>query len=142
MATHRMTIQYDARLSFNLNLPPDDAAIVRDQTLLTVIVEPSHNDETCASYDLKLRAGTGPDAQDFLQAEFVHRSAAEGAGTCLLQYLMGKKNLNVHPTVETDRHRHYPPDRKTFTAVGWSMSKHEPHAPPVVGPKQMLQMSE
>ena len=150
MTTHRMTVQFDARLHFDLNLPHDDAALVRDQTLLTVLIEPANDDETCASYVLKLRVGGASDdshgtrgdsrdgLRELVQAEFVHRSAAEGAGQCLLQYLLAKKDLNVAAKLVTEPHGHLPSDKQTFTAVGWSMSKHEPHAPPVIGATQAL----
>jgi hypothetical protein len=182
MATHRLTVQFEARLSFNLNLPHDDSALVREQTPLRVVVERVRgaNDSAdgnvrgrldgndslsgsfssglqgsvspgavaaitsgCASYALIIRVGVDGEARDYPQAEFVHRSAAEGAAQCLLQYLAAKPKLNVTPTLVTDRHpaaRDH--EHHTYTVVGWSMSKadalHPDGTPTICGKRHSL----
>ena len=122
-----MTIQFDATLMFDLTLPPDDLALIRDQTPLTVVVEHSTREDTCSTYSLKIRVGEGLDADEYEQARFVHRSAAEGAAKCLLQYLTSKEKLNVVPTVDSDSKHLTPPDKQSFVPVGWTMGKVESH---------------
>ena len=124
--THRLTVQFDAKLAFDLHLPADDVALIRDQTLIRVVVEPSSAADDCSHYSLKIRLGEGEAAQDYEQARFVHQSAATGAATCLLHYLASKKKLNVDADVfgitplglgSSDGH--------TFVPVGWTVARIE-----------------
>lgn len=182
MTTHRLTVQFEARLSFTLNLPHDDSTLVREQTPIRVVVERVRgandsddgsvsrqldgNDSLsgsfhsglqgsispgavaavtsgCASYALIIRVGADGQARDYPQAEFVHRSAAEGAAQCLLQYLAAKPKLNVSPTLVTDRHPStHSHDHHTYTVIGWSMAKadalHPDGTPTICGKRHSL----
>lgn len=123
-----MTVQYDAKIAFDVNLPADDARLIRDQTPVSVVVDPADDRDDCSKFTLKIRVGDGDDATDYEQASFVHRSAATGAASCLLQYLQAKRDLNVAAEVsvpEPPLGLHVRPGAQTFVAVGWKMAKEE-----------------
>ena len=124
--THRMTVQYEAKLTFDLSLPANDAALVRDQTQICVVVEPAEPGDSCSKFTLKIRIGEDRAAVDYVQANFVHRSAATGAASCLLQYLRSKRQLNVSPDIvghaaTSGRETH----GNSFVPIGWKMDKSE-----------------
>lgn len=124
---HRMTVQYDAKIAFDVNLPHDDARLIREQTPVGVVVDPADDRDDCSKFTLKIRVGADDVAEDYEQASFVHYSAATGAAACLLQYLQAKERLNVFPEVlgPEPLGLHARPGAQTFVAVGWQMSKGE-----------------
>ena len=121
-----MIVQYDAKIAFDVNLPDDDARLIRLRTPVGVVVDPADDRHDCSKFTLKIRVGDGEDAEDYEQASFVHRSAALGAASCLLQYLQAKDRLNVTPTILSPTPLGLVPQAsQTFVAVGWQMSKEE-----------------